>query len=69
MSKPGVPILLIEIKSSSNITESDITNLLNLARDIPNSRPYVLCQESIPRKIGPVEILPWKQGLGEIGLT
>ncbi|OGQ15380.1 MAG: hypothetical protein A3B70_03220 [Deltaproteobacteria bacterium RIFCSPHIGHO2_02_FULL_40_11] len=68
LSKPGIPILLIEIKSSSNIIESDITNLSNLARDIPNSKPYVLCQESTPRKMGSVEILPWEQGLKEIGL-
>lgn len=66
IERPGQPITLIEIKSKSSITASDVKPLLAIAKDIKKSRCYVLSTMQTESEIEGVRCLPWEKGLKEI---
>ena len=66
VERPGQPVALIEIKSKSVITISDIKPLLTIAKDIKNSRCYLLSTMATESEIDGVRCLPWNKGLQEI---
>ena len=66
LERPGEPLIAIEIKSSTRIDESEVTHLETLAKDLGNVRIFYLSRDPIPKKIGRVECLPWRQGISEI---
>ena len=68
VERPGEPTVLVEIKSSTRVDPTDLRHLSSFCRDIPNSVGVCLSRESIPRMVNDVRILPWTQGLDEIGL-
>jgi uncharacterized protein len=67
IEKPGHEYVLIEIKSSVRTDERDIKHLLGFKKDITfKTRAYCLSQDSIPKVIDGVRLLPWEKGLEEI---
>lgn len=68
LERPGKPLALIEIESTDNVTDRHIKHIQRFAKDIPNSKAFCLSKETHPRKVGSVRILPWQQGIKEIGL-
>ena len=56
----------IEVKASSNITNSDLKGLHLLAQDILLKRKIVISQETQKRQVGEVEIYPYRQFLKEL---
>ena len=68
IERPGQPTVLVEIKSSTQVDPSDLRHLRAFAQDIPNAIAVCLSRESLPRLVDGVRILPWQQGLNEIGL-
>lgn len=66
VERPGQPVALIEIKSKSVITISDIKPLLTIAKDIKKSRCYLLSTMVTESEIDGVRCLPWNKGLQEI---
>ena len=69
VERPGQSTALVEIKSSSNVDHTDLRHLTAFSRAIPNSCAVCLCRESVPRVVDGVRILPWEEGLAEIGLS
>jgi len=68
IERPGQPTVLLEIKSSPQVDPTDVRNLAAFRQDIPDSVAVCLSREPLPRLVNDVRILPWEQGLDEIGL-
>lgn len=66
IERPGKPLLCIEIKSNTNVTQEDITSFKHLTSEMPDNEAVVLSNDKYAKKIGHVLILPWKQGLDEL---
>jgi len=54
---------LVEIKSSHFIDERHPTHLNRFMGDFPQAEGIVLSQETAPRRLGDIRILPWRMGL------
>jgi hypothetical protein len=46
----------------------DLTSIIEISRDIPSSEAYVFSNDKTAKKVGHVWILPWMEGIKEIGL-
>jgi predicted AAA+ superfamily ATPase len=68
IERPGRPRALIEIKSSDSVREEHLKPLHSLGAKINNSECFCLCLESRARLVGSVKVLPWREGLVELGL-
>ena len=68
IERPGQPTALVEIKSSIQVDPTDVRHLRAFCQDIPNSVAICLSREPVPRLVNDVRIVPWEQGLDEIGL-
>lgn len=53
----------IEVKATSSVTRRDLTGLQRLAAETTLKRQFLVCRESVPRLIGPIQILPIKDFL------
>lgn len=49
---PGRPLLAIEVKASTNVTDRDLKGLRAFAQDQPRALRYVVCRERAPRDTG-----------------
>jgi predicted AAA+ superfamily ATPase len=63
VERPGQAYLFIEIKSSVEIKETDLTNLKKLSEDFGNAIPICLSQDPINRKLGSIELYHWQDGI------
>jgi len=68
VDRPGAPTALLEIKSSERIDERDTKPLERLAAGMPGAQAFCLSRDPVSRRIGSVLVLPWQQGLAELGL-
>lgn len=66
IERPGKKLVLIEIKSSNSIDKTDIRNLIEFKKSLPNSEAFCLSNDPYERKIEDVRILPWQQGMIEL---
>jgi predicted AAA+ superfamily ATPase len=69
VERPGMKTVLVEIKSTDRVDRADLRHLVAFARDIPNTQAVCLSQESVPRIVDGVRVLPWREGIAEIGLA
>ncbi len=67
IERPGLPTAFVEIKSSKNITEEDLSSLKSVKRDSPKSQFYCLSNDPVDKVENGIEILHWKKGFQEIG--
>lgn len=63
VERPGEPIRLIEIKSTSRITPDDTRSVARIARDMPGALALCLSNDPQPRVIDEVHCLHWQKGL------
>jgi predicted AAA+ superfamily ATPase len=68
VERPGKKAAVIEIKSTERVDERDTGPLERLARDFPNSEPFVFSRDPVAKVIGAVRTVPWQEGLGLLGL-
>lgn len=68
IERPGLPAALVEIKSTDRVKEKDTRTLDRFLKDFGNAEAFCLSRDPIAKKIGSVSVLPWEQGLGELGL-
>lgn len=68
IERPGLPLALLEIKSSTNIRENNVRSLQRLALDMPKNEAFCLSRDEHPKRFGNVSAIPWQQGLAELGL-
>jgi predicted AAA+ superfamily ATPase len=69
IDRPNKKTLLIEIKSSNEITKEKLSNFSKLSKDFKNSASICLSNEKYIKQINDIIVYPWKEGLKEIFLT
>ncbi|MFM8454067.1 MAG: ATP-binding protein [Gammaproteobacteria bacterium] len=72
VTRPGKPLLCIEIKSSSQISEPDLKSFINLTKDLAKSlecEAVCFSQDPHPKQIENVLVLPWAIGIKKYFLT
>lgn len=69
VERPGMPLAIVEIKSSKLIDERDATTLTAFAKDMGPAQGFLLSRDPVPKMISGVQALPWQMGLAEIGLV
>ena len=62
-------IRLVEIKSSSQVPDEDAAKLERFLPSFPGSEAVILSQDAIPRLVGKVRVLPWREGVRELFMT
>lgn len=66
VERPGMPLAIVEIKSSANVTERDIAPLSRFATEFKGAEILCLSQDPRPKTIGSVQVEPWQQGIRRI---
>jgi len=69
IDRPGLPVALVEIKSTRNVGQQHAATLIKMLPAFPTAEAFVLSRDTTPKRYGPVWALPWQQGLTELGLT
>jgi predicted AAA+ superfamily ATPase len=67
LEAPDGSLTFIEIKYSTNVTDDHLKHLRQLHDDYPEIRKICICREDLPRMRHSIEILPWRDGLRELG--
>ena len=67
IERPGMPLALVEIKSTDNVRSDHLKSLLSLGKDIKNAELFCLSQDKKDRIIDGVRVLHWQRGLVELG--
>lgn len=68
IERPGLPCVLIEIKSKNRVDERDTRTLELFLKDFGPAEAYLFSTDPDKKKIENVLAIPWSQGLREIGL-
>ena len=66
IQRPGLPEMLVEIKSSERVGPEDLRHLRAVTANFPQAEKIVLCREAMARQVDDVLILPWQEGLRSI---
>ena len=69
IDRPGMPKALIEIKSTTNITERDCGGLERFVKDMLPAEAFCISRDINEKKIGSVWQIPWEKALIRLGLT
>lgn len=67
LERPGMPLALVEIKSTDQVDERDTRTLERFLPDFKKAEAFCLSRDPRPKKIGSVTALPWDQGFRELG--
>ena len=65
VERPGKKTLCIEIKSSDNVREDQLTSFTNIVKAVDNSEAICISQEKRARKVGAITVLPWLDALSK----
>ncbi len=68
IERPGRKTLLVEIKSSASGDERDAKGIRMLLKDMPGAQGICLSRDTSARVAEGIRMLPWQDGLKEIGL-
>jgi uncharacterized protein len=63
VERPGLPLLLIEIKSTSQVQEQQLRSLKTMETDLPDAETICLSQDVFAKSYGKVTVYPWLEGL------
>ena len=63
IERPGLPLLCIEIKSSTQVQAEMISGFSQITKDMPDAEIVVFSQDKYAKKINHILILPWQQGI------
>lgn len=63
VERPGLPLLFIEIKSSENVRQTDVSQLATIAKDFGHCEALCLSNDPYAKQYGNVSILPWQEGI------
>ena len=63
VDRPGFPLLLIEIKSTTHVQESMISNLKKISKEFIEAELVCLSQDPYEKVMSGITLLPWQSGL------
>lgn len=66
VERPGQRTAIVEIKSSTHVSASDIGKLSRFKKDFPNCEAIIISDESMARHVDGVEVLPWREGIARV---
>lgn len=66
VQRPGLPLALIEIKSTTRVSEEDTRALKLFLNDFPDAEFYLFSRDPAPQQFGCIRALPWQQGVEKI---
>lgn len=66
IERPGLPLVLVEIKSTEKLVDRDVSTLNRFASDMPDAHCYCLSRDCNPAQIGKARCRHWLEGLNEI---
>lgn len=58
--------LVIEIKSSTQVTPKSLSSFIRLSKDLEGSEVICLSRDPYPKIIEHIKIMPWQEGLRKI---
>ncbi len=65
VERPRKPLLLIEIKSSDNVSKESIASFIKLTKDFEGCEAICFSNDIFAKIIDNVKVLPWKEGIKE----
>ncbi len=68
IERPGLPLALVEIKSTSLVNEQNLSTLKRLASEFGKAETFCLSNDRNEKIMGKINVLPWPKGLVELGL-
>ncbi len=63
VERPGLPILFIEIKSSSSLTAEDLNGFIKITEDFGECEAVCLAKIARSKSYGKVTVMPWELGI------
>jgi predicted AAA+ superfamily ATPase len=63
VERPGLPVLLIEIKSNTHIKPHDLSSFIRLSQDFPNAEVVCFSNDPHPKQIAHITVLAWQEGI------
>ena len=63
VERPGLPLLCIEIKSSTHVMQEDLRVLSSLVSDLNPCEAVCLSDVPVAKRYGDILVLPWREGL------
>jgi predicted AAA+ superfamily ATPase len=67
VERPGMPMALVEIKSTDSVKDTHLKHLKAIKGEYPNCDFVCLSREKTPRQVDGIEVLPWQMGLEHLG--
>ena len=68
VERPGQTTALIEIKSSTQVSERDVRQLAVFKKDLANTEAFCLSQDPARKEINGILSLPWSDGIEALGI-
>ena len=68
VERPGMPTVIVEIKSTERVDQDDVASLRRFLPDFPGAEATCLSLDPHPKVINGVSCLPWQAGLLKIML-
>ncbi len=69
VERPGQPLTLIEIKSTTSVRENDLASFSRIAAEFPGAKKFCLSRDPLRKHIGEVECLPFTNLAEALGLS
>lgn len=66
LQRPGKPLALIEIKSTTRVIEENTHSLKLFSDDFPEAEFYLFSQDPTPQTFGRIQALPWFLGIEKL---
>lgn len=63
VERPELPILFIEIKSSTNVKAEDLTTFAELVKDFDHAQAVCFSNDKYQKQIGDITVIPWQDGI------
>ena len=63
VERPGLPVLFIEIKSTTQIQEADLTSLKKLSQDFGICEAVCFSRDPYAKQFGDIKVIPWEEGV------
>lgn len=68
IERPGSPIALIEIKSTTHVIDKHVSHLRRFKKDFAQCDAYCLSLDNTDKVMSGVNVLHWKRGLRDLGI-
>lgn len=63
VDRPGLPLLLIEIKSKNSVQSEDLNRFQQIIKNFPTCEAVCFSRDTHVKKIGAVTVYPWADGI------